>query len=442
MSTITDSAGADPADAGSLQASAHAPLHPRLRALDVRPYTHNGNPYLLLRDPHGLTEQSLLVPQPLASALALCDGTRDLPTIQREFAARHGVHIHVKQIREMVETLDEALMLENRRAAVARMRAVDEYRSQPFRVPYLAGPSYPAEPTKLRALINQYLSGVSATNGHHNEHQNGYKNGTAPAPVCGLLSPHIDYPRGGSVYATVWQRAAQAAREADLVIMFGTDHYGSDPFTLTRQKYATPYGVLPTALDVVDALAETLGDSAAYRGELRHRGEHSLELVTTWLHHVRDEQPCEMVPILCGGFHRFIRNGGEPESDAAVAGVLETLRDVTRDRRVLVVASGDLAHVGPAFGGRALDDDARRVLRHADDGLLSAMAAGDAGEFFQQIRNVRDGNNVCGVSPIYLTMRLLEMTGGPICGEQTGYATCPADNVNTSVVTVGGVVFT
>jgi len=51
--------------------------------------------------------------------------------------------------------------------------------------------------------------------------------------VAGVISPHIDYQRGGPVYAAVWQRAAGAIRGAELVIVFGTDHSGG-PGKLTR----------------------------------------------------------------------------------------------------------------------------------------------------------------------------------------------------------------
>ena len=140
------------------------------------------------------------------------------------------------------------------------------------------------------------------------------------------------------------------------MILLGTDHYGSDLFSLTRQNYATPYGVLPTDTTIVDQLAAAIGEEAAYAGELRHRGEHSLELVAVWLHHMRAGEPVPVVPILTGSFHPFMEDGMEPQDD-------ETVRDVLADaalrrwqgKRVLVIASGDLAHVGPAFGGRPLD---------------------------------------------------------------------------------------
>jgi AmmeMemoRadiSam system protein B len=253
----------------------------------------------------------------------------------------------------------------------------------------------------------------------------------------GLLSPHIDYARGGAVYAHVWKRAAQVARQAELVILLGTDHYGLDLFTLTRQNFATPYGILPTDTALVDRLAAVIGEEAAYAGELRHRGEHSLELVAVWLHHMRAGQPVPIVPILTGSFHPFMVNGASPASDPTVAGVLAVLRAAMAGKRALVVASGDLAHVGPAFGGAPLDGAARRVLRQADEALIAAMRAGDAGQFFGAIRQVQNANNVCGVAPIYLTLRLL----GRSQGAQAGYALCPADAQNTSVVSVTGMMF-
>ncbi len=42
---------------------------PRLRPLDLHWTEHNGEQHLLLRDPLGLTDQSLLVPAPLVPLL-------------------------------------------------------------------------------------------------------------------------------------------------------------------------------------------------------------------------------------------------------------------------------------------------------------------------------------------------------------------------------------
>ncbi|HSJ58005.1 MAG TPA: AmmeMemoRadiSam system protein B, partial [Anaerolineae bacterium] len=107
------------------------------------------------------------------------------------------------------------------------------------------------------------------------------------------------------------------------------------------------------------------------------------------------------------------------------------------ERRTLVVAAADLAHVGPAFGGqRIVDFIARGQLQSADQRLLQTVYAGDAQAFFSQIQAEGDKRNVCGVPPIYLTLRVL----GESKGTPAGYAVCPADPQGTSFVTIAGVV--
>jgi AmmeMemoRadiSam system protein B len=343
------------------------------------------------------------------------------------FERRYGIALPEESVGELLAALDVALMLDNERAAAAHAAARAAFRAEPFRTPALAGPSYPARERELWRLLQDYLEEAAnveplAVDWSH--------------PV-GLLSPHIDYARGGAVYAQVWKRAAAAAREAELVILLGTDHYGADLFSLTRQNYATPYGVLPTDTAIVDQLAAAIGEEAAYAGELRHRGEHSLELVAVWLHHLRAGAPVPVVPILTGSFHLLLGNDSSPSEQPVIRDVLAVLRRAMAGRRTLVIASGDLAHVGPAFGGRPLTAAGRRRLAAADDDLVAAMCAGDSAAFFAAIRGVNNRNNVCGVAPIYLTMQLL----GDLPGEQWGYAVCPADDNDTSVVTVTGMMF-
>ncbi len=406
---------------------------PALRPLDIRRHHEQGHSYIVLRDPLELSEQTIAVPQPLASVLAFCDGAHDIDGMAAAFTDYFQTSIDVEVVRELIQALDSAYLLDNVRSQAAIAKLVEEYRSAPFRPPQLAGRGYPADPAELHGLLQDYLERASAT----------------PLPAdtwprrAGLLSPHIDYPRGGSVYAEVWKSAAEAAKEADLVVIFGTDHYGDDPFTLTRQNYATPYGVLPTALPIVDELAQVLGEEAAFAGELRHRDEHSLELVTVWLHHMRDGKPVEVVPILTGSLRQTSQNGDGLISDQTTEAVLAKLDESAADRRVLVIASGDLAHVGPAFGGAPLDQTARQQVRQADDELIATMENGDTEGFRGAIGRVDNRNNVCGVSPIYLTMRMVEQDrpNGGLVGRQFGYASCPADDADTSAVTVAGMIF-
>jgi AmmeMemoRadiSam system protein B len=406
-------------------------MNPRLRPIQAFPMVRQGQPALLLRDPLRLTKGVLVISQQLAPALALMDGTRNLDELRAALMIRAGLRCSQSDLEQFVDQLDRALMLHNERFLEACDAALARYHQAPHRPPSSAGGSYPSDPDELAAMLDSYLA-ESIPSAHS------ASDGAAPFKGRGLVSPHIDYERGGVVYAQVWKRATDAAREAEVAVIWGTDHNGGEgTLTLTRQHYATPYGVLPTATGVVDAVTDAIGPELAFEEELHHISEHSIELVAVWLHHVRERQPIELVPILCGSFHHFISTPYEPASDPTFTRAMRALKEALDGRSALVVAAGDLAHVGPAFGDAIPVDFARRArLAAADDALIETICAGDAEVFYRQIEAENDRRNVCGLAPIYFTLRLL----GETTGERAGYERCPADQNGTSWVSVCGVV--
>ena len=95
--------------------------------------------------------------------------------------------------------------------------------------------------------------------------------------VIGVISPHIDYQRGGHIYAQLWSKMMAVLPQAELVVILGTDHNdGKGMVTLTRQNYETPLGTVPTAKNVVDELAsgnpETVPASRQIKKRARPRG--------------------------------------------------------------------------------------------------------------------------------------------------------------------------
>ena len=399
--------------------------NPRLRPLDFQPIQHQGEHMWLLRDPWQLSDRQLIFPEALAQLLVFCDGAHSLREIQSALSSRLGVAVPFEVVTETLAQLDQAFLLVNERFEVEFQALRDAYRAQPYRPPALADLSYPGAPDELAALFHQYGEGDTAE-------VNNWQG-------RGVVSPHIDYQRGGPVYARVWRRAAPAVLNADLVFIFGTDHNGSPgSVTLTRQPYATPYGVLPTDLALIDKLAEALGPEAAYAEELNHRGEHSVELSAVWLHHVFQQAgapPCPMVPILVGSFHHFVTSGTHPDGEERFNRFLATLRQETAGRRVLAVGSVDLAHVGPAFGDPfGMDGGRRAQLRLEDADLMATVLQGNAAGFYQRIAAVGDRNRICGFSPLYLMLRYL----GPTNGAQIAYQHCPADAADTSLVSICG----
>lgn len=397
------------------------PAKPRLRPLDFVPVHYQGQQMLLLRDPLQLTDSQLCLPPALVQLLPFCDGSRTIEQIHRAFCRYLEVSIPIKMVTDTITQLDEACLLLNERYKHARWQRLIEYRAQSYRPPALAGANYPAQTDELRA----YFATFGENDGQPITKWRGR----------GLVSPHIDYQRGGEVYARVWRRAEAAVKEADLVLIFGTDHNGGELVTLTQTAYATPYGILPIDTQLVDKLANALG-STAFSSELHHRQEHAIELSAVWLHHTLGKQaPCPVIPILCGSFQKFISNGIHPRQNKSLNRFIETLQVETQGQKVLAVASVDLAHVGPTFGDRFnMNSPRRAALKRSDNRLIQAIAAGDADRFYHEIARVQDKNKICGFSSIYLMLRYLQNHSGQVIA----YQHCSADKEDNSLVSICG----
>jgi len=354
------------------------------------------------------------------------DGTRDIGTLRTGFELRTGTPIDTSILEHFISDLDESLFLENERFARAYQVALNDYRSAASRPPVLAGKCYPANAEELSAFLEQYLDQVE------NE---GLKQ---PGEVKGLISPHIDFKRGCPIYAKVWSKARTVVRQADLVVILGTDHNeGKGRITLTRQNYETPWGVIPTAQDVVDELVSEIGEGV-FGYELNHRVEHSVEAAIIWLHYLLGNKPCQVLPILCGSFQLFIERDDSPLKAPHITSTIEVLKRVASGRRTIIIAAADLAHMGPVFGDPSpLDFVGRARMAKQDERLIDIMSRGQVDDFFAEIRGERDQRHVCGVPPIYIALSVLS----GVTGRSVGYKQCPASDDGTSLVSICGILY-
>jgi hypothetical protein len=397
---------------------------PKLRDVRVQRTIFHGVPIFVLQNSLRLTTMPVLLPQALGPLAMLCNGEYTAPEIRATLVGQYGIDLSQGEVDALLDQFDQALILESERLRQAKQEALATYRAAPFRPPALTGHSYPAEPARLRRLLQGYLD-----------------RRPVPPPASphsrGLISPHIDFPRGGPIYAQVWASAAEAIRQAELIIIFGTDHHGGyGSLTLTPQNYASPFGVMPTDTGLVERLVTVLGPEAAFAEELHHRDEWSIELDLVWLQYLRQEKPCPILPVLCGSFGHFMTGEAELNPASQFKPFIDILRDEMARRRTVVVASGDLAHLGPEFDGPALDSAAQAQMEVDDAALLANLAQGQALEFYEFMKAQYD-RNVCGLAPFYFTLDLLGQTEGTIIA----YDRCPADQSNTSFVSVCGMIF-
>jgi MEMO1 family protein len=397
----------------------------KLRIVNTQPMIDKGRRGIVISDPMGISDEMVFVPGALTLLLPLMDGTRDLATLKTGFELRTGTTISTATLEQVVNKLDEALFLENERFNRAYSEALNDYRSASSRPPVLTGMCCPLEPDELHKFLDSYLNEVENTK---NEPVDDIK---------GIISPHIDYARGGEIYAKVWSVAGDALRQADLIVILGTDHNDIETnITLTYQSYETPWGIVPTSKQIVEEFADELGEKV-FKYEMHHRKEHSIEAALIWTHHLLRGKECEILPVLCGSFQPVIDTGGSPASEPVIQTTIGILKRLARRHRTVIVAAADLAHQGPVFGDpQPLDMIGLDRMAKHDEELINSMCRGNAEDFFSIIREEGDSRHVCGVSPIYIALSALGTEGRFV-----GYEQCPASEDATSMVSICGILY-
>jgi AmmeMemoRadiSam system protein B len=167
--------------------------------------------------------------------------------------------------------------------------------------------------------------------------------------------------------------------------------------------------------DFVASLGRRYGRDL-FASEGAHRVEHSVEFQTVMLRWaLGDRRPFTVVPILASFLHEAVWTGGEPEADPRVPRFLDALAETIAagDRRVCVVGSVDLAHVGPRFGDAEPNTPAfLQEVERQDRAMLDAVVAGSASAFFESVARDGDARRICGLSPIYTFLRALPEARG------------------------------
>ena len=369
---------------------------PPLRYVDAVPMEHEGAQIYFLKDPLGYVEEPAVLSSAAFFIAACLDGKSTARTIQRGFAAEFGgAPPHREEIEQVVAFLDERGYLASPQFEAIRQRVEAEFRDAPARPAYFAGKSYPSDPEDLREMLDACLLRGKATDTQEKD------------CLKGLVVPHIDYQRGGHVYATGYQALA-SQEQPDVVIIFGVAHAGAGvPFVLTRKGFETPFGTLQTETGMVDALAEAC-DWDPYAWEIVHRTEHSIEFQATMLSYLFGPQ-IRIVPILCAAFSENPHHA--PSEIPGVEQFLARCRELVAesDMKITVLAAADLAHVGRSFGDDfELDEAIMSRIRARDMEDLGWVTACAPEAFYAAVMQDQNARRVCGLGCIYAALKSVE----------------------------------
>ena len=389
---------------------------PRLRwPLDVNRFEHQGKQVVSLSDPHAVASEPIVLLEAILPVVSRFDGSRTVQSIVDE-GQPYGMTA------ELVLGIANELATRHFLHSDAVDRKWEEiqaaFRELPVREASHAGLVYPKDPAALEKQLDEYIDGVSVAPGLLPEAE----------PIVGLMLPHIDYHRGWKTYGAGFHALRKMARP-DVIFLIGTAHMGGESlFHLTSKDFATPYGPVPTSREVVDLLSKRYGAERAFRNEILHKNEHSLELQMPFIaHRFRGEGFPEIVPILVGSFHQCvldqqppIENGEIQDFIGALAEAAQTL--VSAGKRVLFLAGVDMAHVGQHFGDvERVSDRGLEEIESRDQALLQALLASDEDALFAHIAEDADRRRICGFPSLYAMLHAMKQANMKLRGHLLEY---------------------
>ena len=366
---------------------------------------------MALGDSLGLFPGEVLFPLELFQRVVRhFDGQSTLKEIRDRLVSESGPAIELGKLENLVSRLERAMVLEGPTTeAFAAKFALEQTRLASH-----AGRSYPGDVSTLSENLDRFFDaprGAGRPSGVVNANR---------GSIRAILSPHIDFGRGGPVYTHAYRELAERS-DAEIFVIFGVAHQScANRFALTRKDFATPLGTARTDRNFVDHLAQVAG-THLFDDELAHRTEHSIEFQVVFLQHMLgSRRDFAIVPILVGSFHDWMKSGVEPAENPEVASMIHALRSAEEasGKKVAYIGGIDLCHVGPDFGDPAPVDDAMlETVRAFDSAMLDRATARDSAGWFAKAAEVDNRWRVCGLAATYTLLEAI----GPASGRILSY---------------------
>lgn len=381
--------------------------YPKLRNVNAFPTQIRGQQVICIQDPQGVGQKSVFLPLPLFFIISLFDGRHSIRDIQEKYMRKYGELIFSEKVEEIIDQLDANLLLDSERFRDTLEKERQDFRHSPVRNPAFTGMSYHSDPLTLRGQIEGYFLPPDGPGKPRMENPSG--------TLKGIIAPHIDFQRGGPCYAFAYKEVKEGSN-ADLFVILGTSHVEmKNPFALTRKEFNTPLGTAKSHEDFIEGLLNECHWDP-FEDEIVHKREHSIEFQLIFLQFLYPGKPLEIVPVLCRSFHEAIDRSISPKEIPQIREFIEGLRKAIGSigRRVCLIASADLAHIGLQFGDQAPASSMLSETRDRDLAMLAYAEKMDAEDFYESIRREGDRRHVCGFPCIYVLLDVCEAGEGRI----------------------------
>jgi AmmeMemoRadiSam system protein B len=374
---------------------------PKMRPIEAIQVTDRGRQLVMLRDPQGFSEQVLTVPQPVFYLITQFDGNHTLNEVQANYTRRFGQLIFSDKIKEILEVLDNALMLDSDRFRQHREALEQEFRGLGVRPCSHGGKSYPGEAAGLSRLLDSFFEPPTGPGQP--------TSGASERPVKGLMAPHIDLQRGGPCFAHAYKELAESP-PPDTVVLLGIAHtFTQNHFVLTRKSFETPFGVCECDTELTNGLLAR-GGLHLLTDELAHRTEHSIEFQVVFLQHLFASP--KIVSVLCGAFRDADGRPCPPDRAPGVPEFIAALRETLQatGKRVCLVASVDFSHLGGRFGDRIqMTPQFLGRVEREDLDTLGKVASLDADAFYADATTDNDRRHIDATPAVYTLLKALDL---------------------------------
>ena len=330
------------------------------------------------------------------------DGVNTLSDIQLDVTRRAGgTPVPIDAIAQLAASLDEAYLLDSPR-----------FRNRiggPVRKPSCIG-CYDADPVKMRAQLREVFTAPGGP---------GLPGEPSPGPhgkLRAALLPHMDYARGNVTYGWGFKELLERT-DATVFVIVATSHYSHHRFTLTRQHFESPLGVVETDRAYLDRIEAAYGDGL-FDDPLAHVPEHSIELEVVLLQYLlENRRPFKIVPLLVGSFADCVEARSTPTEAPDIARMVKALQaaEAGCNESVCYLISGDLAHIGPKFGDEAKAAEPWLTeSREGDRKIMAEIERADPAGYFDAIASEGDHRRICGLPPTLLTLETLRPSKGRV----------------------------
>lgn len=387
------------------------PARPRLRFVEVFPVPGpQGRRAFGIRDPERFSSNVLRLAAETACVLQFFDGGHTLPEIQAAYREQYGSRFPLELLEQLCRALDQNYFLDSDHFDRHYRRLAESFRSTDVRSAFHAGVSYEENPAALKESLAQFFidpAGPGLPQGRDSGRE-----------IPGIVVPHIDLRLGGHAYARAYKELAQA-EPPELFIILGTGHRGlQNPYALTCKRFATPLGEVPAEIDFASRLCARYGDDL-FSDELAHRSEHTIEFQVLFIQELFGNST-PVLPVLCSFSYAMLGRGAAGESIERFAGALrQTVAD--DGRRVCIIASADLAHVGPRYGDATGFSGAElEAVKRSDREMLRYVEAVDGEGFRGYLAQEQDRRRICGFAPIYTMLKSMEAAAGRVVAHDHG----------------------